>query len=76
MRSHPELADTARSAGLVVQVLPLMVLRESRSGRPDRPSATPQPRYRVSDTIARVYAGVGFARIGTSCIAEPAEPEG
>ena len=29
-----------------------------------------------STEIARVYAGVGFARIGTSCIAEPAEPDG
>ena len=26
--------------------------------------------------IARVYAGVGFVRIGTSCIAEPADPVG
>ena len=26
--------------------------------------------------IARVYAGVGFVRIGTSCIAEPSEPVG
>jgi hypothetical protein len=110
---HPELADTARSAGLVVQVLPLMVLlRESARDIPkgysvriqpaddpalrsalaaiglsfDTPGAAvgvagsaerdAAPRCRVSDTIARVYAGVGFARIGTSCIAEPAEPEG
>ncbi len=28
-----------------------------------------------SEDIARVYAGVGFVRIGTACIAEPAEHE-